>query len=177
MLRTLNKKLRKLENKEGFTLVELIVVIAIIAILAAILIPMLITYIKRANDSVGVSNARNAYSAAGAAFSHISSIPGFTPTMVALQDLTLDGLGGDFQLVEIQCASAATPPAASSTYTENGIFSITVYRSNKNYKYWAFAAGTAPYANTAASHPAGWVEIIPVSSTPSLITRSAAVYS
>lgn len=51
--------MKKLLNKKGFTLIELIVVIAIIAILAAILIPSLLNYIQEANDARDLANARS----------------------------------------------------------------------------------------------------------------------
>ena len=40
---------KKLKDKKGFTLVELIVVLVILAILAALLIPALTGYIDKAN--------------------------------------------------------------------------------------------------------------------------------
>jgi len=54
--------MKKLLNKKGFTLIELIVVIAIIAILAAILIPALADYIDAANEARDQANARSFYS-------------------------------------------------------------------------------------------------------------------
>ena len=54
--------MKKLLNKKGFTLIELIVVIAILAILAMILIPSLTGYIKAATDSKNQANARSEYS-------------------------------------------------------------------------------------------------------------------
>ena len=47
----MTKIFRKLKNKEGFTLVELIVVIAILAILAAVAIPAYSGYIAKANEA------------------------------------------------------------------------------------------------------------------------------
>ena len=41
----------RLNNRKGFTLIELIVVIAIIAILSAVLIPQMSGFTQRAKDS------------------------------------------------------------------------------------------------------------------------------
>lgn len=49
---------KKLKDKKGFTLVELIVVLVILAILAALLIPALTGYIDKANKEKVVSEAR-----------------------------------------------------------------------------------------------------------------------
>ena len=45
------KKLRKMKNQKGFTLVEVIVVLVILAIMAAILIPSLVGYIDKAKQN------------------------------------------------------------------------------------------------------------------------------
>lgn len=52
------KKIRKLKDRKGFTLVELIVVLVILAILAALLIPALTGYIDKANKEKIVSECR-----------------------------------------------------------------------------------------------------------------------
>lgn len=49
---------KKLKNKKGFTLVELIVVLVILAILAALLVPTLTGYIDKANKEKVVSETR-----------------------------------------------------------------------------------------------------------------------
>ncbi len=53
-----------LNNKKGFTLVELIIVIAVIAILAAIAIPNFMRVMTNAAKADTISMARNAYSLA-----------------------------------------------------------------------------------------------------------------
>ncbi len=50
---------KKIKNKKGFTLIELIVVIAVIAILAAVLIPRFAGFTEDANSSGAISDARN----------------------------------------------------------------------------------------------------------------------
>ena len=54
--------MKKLLNKKGFTLIELIVVIAILAILALILVPSILNYVSQANDAKNQANARGEYS-------------------------------------------------------------------------------------------------------------------
>ena len=53
------QKIRKLQNKKGFTLIELMIVIAIIGILAAIAIPQFTKYRSRAQGSQALSDLRN----------------------------------------------------------------------------------------------------------------------
>ena len=52
------EKIRKMMNKKGFTLVELIVVLVILAILAALLIPALTGYIDKANEEKVTAECR-----------------------------------------------------------------------------------------------------------------------
>ncbi len=56
--------LKKIKNKKGFTLIELIVVIAIISVLAAIIIPSVSANITRANEARDLANARAYYAEA-----------------------------------------------------------------------------------------------------------------
>lgn len=53
------KKLNKLNNKKGFTIVELVIVIAVIGILAGVLIPTFSGIVKRATESAGLQEATN----------------------------------------------------------------------------------------------------------------------
>lgn len=55
---------KKLKDKKGFTLVELIVVLVILAILAALLVPALTGYIDKARKESVVAETRSAVMAA-----------------------------------------------------------------------------------------------------------------
>ena len=52
-----------MKKTKGFTLVELVVVIAIIGVLAAILVPTMLTYIRKAKLKSANTNAKTAYNA------------------------------------------------------------------------------------------------------------------
>ena len=56
--------LKKLKDKKGFTLVELIVVLVILAILAALLVPALTGYIDKANYEKVIATTRTVVMAA-----------------------------------------------------------------------------------------------------------------
>ena len=58
------EKIRKMKNKKGFTLVELIVVLVILAILAALLVPALTGYIDKANKEKVIATTRSVVVAA-----------------------------------------------------------------------------------------------------------------
>ena len=55
--------MKKLMNKKGFTLVEMLIVVAIIAILAVIAIPSMTDSLDNANEATDTANLRTAKSA------------------------------------------------------------------------------------------------------------------
>ncbi len=82
------RKLReRLNNKKGFTLVELIVVIVIILILAAVLIPNVMRYIEQARKSTFQSEASG----------YLTEIQGFAAEAFATSDTGTDITGADLQ--------------------------------------------------------------------------------
>ena len=61
-------------NKKGFTLVELVVVIAIIGTLAAILVPTMMSYIKKAKLKSANSNAKIVFNTVNAVVTDMQGI-------------------------------------------------------------------------------------------------------
>lgn len=55
--------MKKLNNKKGFTLAELLIVVAIIAVLVAISIPIFTAQLRKARLATNQANARAAYAA------------------------------------------------------------------------------------------------------------------
>ena len=53
--------LKKMKNREGFTLAELLIVVAIIAVLVAISIPVFSGQLEKAREAVDAANLRAAY--------------------------------------------------------------------------------------------------------------------
>ena len=58
--------LKKMKNREGFTLAELLIVVAIIAVLVAISIPIFNSQLEKAREATDVANIRAAYAEASA---------------------------------------------------------------------------------------------------------------
>lgn len=53
--------MKKLNNKKGFTLAELLIVVAIIAVLVAISIPIFSAQLEKAREATDLANVRSAY--------------------------------------------------------------------------------------------------------------------
>ena len=53
--------MKKMTNKKGFTLAELLIVVAIIAVLVAISIPVFTTQLEKAREATDAANIRSAY--------------------------------------------------------------------------------------------------------------------
>lgn len=59
----MNKLVKKFNNKEGFTLIEMLIVVAIIAILIAISIPVVNKSLEKARQATDNANGRSAKAA------------------------------------------------------------------------------------------------------------------
>lgn len=53
--------IKRLKNKKGFTLAELLIVVAIIAVLVAISIPIFSSQLEKAREATDLANMRSAY--------------------------------------------------------------------------------------------------------------------
>lgn len=56
--------MKKMNNKRGFTLAELLIVVAIIAVLVAISIPIFTSQLEKSREATDLANLRSAYAAA-----------------------------------------------------------------------------------------------------------------
>lgn len=53
--------MKKVNNRKGFTLAELLIVVAIIAVLVAIAIPVFTSQLEKAREATDLANVRSAY--------------------------------------------------------------------------------------------------------------------
>ena len=60
--------MKKMNNRKGFTLAELLIVVAIIAVLVAIAIPVFTTQLERSREATDLANIRSAYAEAMTAY-------------------------------------------------------------------------------------------------------------
>ena len=73
--------MKKLQNKKGFTMAELLIVVAIIAVLVAISIPIFSAQLEKSRDATTLANLRNAYAEASAQYLTDGSSNAITKTV------------------------------------------------------------------------------------------------
>ena len=99
---------KKLSNKKGFTLAELLVVVAIIAVLVAVSIPIFSAQTKKANLATNQANARAAKAAA------VSAVLGGSTSATFKYDIASG------TITEGATASGTEITSDPSTWTDTG---------------------------------------------------------
>ncbi|MEG0823660.1 MAG: type II secretion system protein [Erysipelotrichaceae bacterium] len=125
-----------MNNKKGFTLIELIVVIAILGVLALILVPNFMGYLADAKKTTASTNATNAYkmAAAKAATGNATTKGHFTAAEI------LPEIQSDYPTAKIFCegsTTAATGSAKCSKVTGVEVTSsgwVALYENGKDVK-------------------------------------------
>lgn len=140
---------KKLKNKKGFTLVELIVVLVILAILAALLVPALTGYIDKAKEQSLTASCRQVVIASQSLVDEAygkTKLPALTDEELTAQGATVANIS---KLAEV--SGKFTVEVSSSGKLDNVVY----YEGGKKIKYTQstgqfsdFGDGTAPANST-----------------------------
>ena len=126
---------KKLKDKKGFTLVELIVVLVILAILAALLIPALTGYIDKANQEKITSETRMvvmaAQTEASSAYGKVTSNASGSTAVTADDTFTVktgqDDTNSPVHIADIVKLAEVGSVGSDSAFTgTNGVTSVSV---------------------------------------------------
>ena len=131
---------KKLKEKKGFTLVELIVVLVILAILAALLIPALTGYINKAKDKQIIAETRQTVMAAQTLVDEeYAGLDLGTTTAIIIEPSTTAGTSTDKKVTTQEIADLAEVAEANiikGTVNADGKVTELVYSTGgKTCKY------------------------------------------
>jgi len=105
--------MKKMNEKKGFTLAELLIVVAIIAVLVAVAIPVFTTQLEKARQSTDLANIRSSFAEATAeALTTGAAASGSEYTVQnkngKLDKIDLSGLTGELKTYGITASTSVT---------------------------------------------------------------------
>lgn len=146
------EKIRKLKDRKGFTLVELIVVLVILAILAALLIPALTGYIDKANKEKVIAECRMAVMAVQTESTTIYGAKGkVTAPTDFTEPVTVDGNETTRGAV-IRSLAEVSGHWTAKVDASGKVTELTYENASWHVVYTASATATADGTTTAASY-------------------------
>lgn len=117
-------KMRKMKNKKGFTLMEMLIVVAIIAILIAIAIPTFASSLNKARVATDEANIRSGYASVMA-------------TVLTDDKIDVEGNGADTNVVyKLNKDGSVTKDTATNEYTMQGTPSANVEIAGQTVTKW-----------------------------------------
>ena len=126
----------KINNKSGFTLIEIIVVLIIIGVLASIALPNLFSNIPRSKASTALASADAYKTVLESCYGQNTGVAGGA----APCDLATLNLNANIQGITIALAGAGTSGLGTLTYTLKGTdaSATLAWTNNKSYKWCVY---------------------------------------